>query len=111
MKETFSKFTDAAGSDYVHVFSTNNGTPRPISFTMHAGPASFNVVISVEHAEQIADMLMDVLDWIREAPAREYAAEQAETAACEQQERGSPERPEFDARTQILPAFLTREAI
>jgi ribosomal protein S7 len=111
MTDTFSRFTAEIGKDYTHVFSRNLNDDRPIMLMTHSGNGSASFHISVEHAEQLADALMDALDWLREAPARQYAAEQAETAACEQQERGSPERGEFDARTQMVPSFMTREAM
>ena len=109
--EQFSKFTDTVSGQYVNVFSMNTQYSPPILVSFVTENAKSTAHLTVAQVEQLADALMDALDWLREAPARQYAAEQAEAAACEEQERGSPERGEFDARTQMVPAFMTREAI
>ena len=107
--EQFSRFSDMTASVYSHVYANDDSIhqPRPMMLTLHSGNGSAGFHLSIEHAGALMDALMDALDWLHEAPDRS-AAKQAETDACEPQER---ERPELDARTQILPAFLTREAI
>lgn len=107
--EQFSRFSDMTASVYSHVYVNDDSIhqPRPMILSLHSGNGSSCFHISMYHAEQLADDLMSALDWVRESPDRS-AAKQAETDACEPQER---ERPELDARTQILPAFLTKEAL
>lgn len=111
MTDKFSGFTTTIAGQYGHVFAMENKYLPPITVSFCGENYKTTAHLTIEQAEKLADLIMEALDWVREAPARQYAAEQAETAACEQQERGSPERGEFDARTEMVPKFLTQEAI
>ena len=115
MKDHFIRRTSEEQGMGASVTATDpifNDIPQRIMVNISSGLFSSHAHLNLKQIEELFDALGEALDWVRDAPYRKAERDAALDAAHPvAEETGSPERGEFDARTQLervcpLPDFI-----